>query len=36
VVKENPFFKHAFVGPAAMVEAKDVEVPCDQTGCKME
>ncbi len=36
VVKDNPFFKHAFVGPAAMVEAKDVEVPCDQTGCKME
>jgi len=36
VVKDNPFFKHAFVGTAAMVEAGDVAVPCDQTGCKME
>ncbi len=36
VVKDNPFFKHAFVGTADMIPAKDVEVPCDQTGCKME
>lgn len=36
IVKDNPFFKHAFVGPATMVPAKDVEVPCDQTGCKMQ
>jgi branched-chain amino acid transport system substrate-binding protein len=36
VVKDNPFFKHAFVGTATMIPAKDVEVPCDQTGCKME
>ena len=36
VVKDNPFFKHAFVGTAAMIQAKDVEVPCDKTGCKME
>lgn len=33
VVKDNPFFKHAFVGTATMISAKDVEVPCDQTGC---
>jgi branched-chain amino acid transport system substrate-binding protein len=33
VVKENPFFKHAFVGTASMIPAKDVEVPCEQTGC---
>ncbi len=35
IVKNNPFFKHAFVGPAVEVPAKDVEVPCDQTGCRM-
>jgi len=33
IVKENPFFKHAFVGTASMIPAKDVEVPCEQTGC---
>jgi branched-chain amino acid transport system substrate-binding protein len=33
VVKDNPFFKHAFVGTASMIPAKDVEVPCEQTGC---
>lgn len=36
IVKDNPFFKHAFVGTATMIPAKDVEVPCDQTGCKMD
>ncbi|MFZ0932259.1 MAG: ABC transporter substrate-binding protein [Syntrophobacteraceae bacterium] len=35
IVKENKFFKHAFVGPATMISAKDVEVPCEKTGCKM-
>ena len=35
IVKENKFFKHAFVGPATMVPAKEVEVPCNETGCKM-
>jgi branched-chain amino acid transport system substrate-binding protein len=36
VVKENKFFKHAFVGSATMVAAKDVEVSCEDTGCKMQ
>jgi branched-chain amino acid transport system substrate-binding protein len=34
VVAKNPFFKHAYVGPASMVAADKVNVPCDQTGCK--
>ncbi len=37
IVKNNKFFKqHAFEGPATMIPAKDVEVPCEQTGCKMK
>lgn len=36
IVKNNKFFKHAFEGPATMIPAKDVEVPCNQTGCKMK
>jgi branched-chain amino acid transport system substrate-binding protein len=35
VVKDSKFFKHAFVGPAKEIPAKDVEVPCAETGCKM-
>lgn len=35
IVKENKYFKHAFIGPAAEIPAKDVEVPCAETGCKM-
>jgi len=35
IVKENKFFKHAFIGPATEIPAKDVEVPCAETGCKM-
>ena len=35
IVRNNKFFKHAFVGPATMVPAKEVEVPCAETGCKM-
>jgi branched-chain amino acid transport system substrate-binding protein len=35
LVKDNPYFKHAFVGPATMISAKEVEVPCEETGCKM-
>jgi branched-chain amino acid transport system substrate-binding protein len=35
LVKDNPYFKHAFVGPATMIPAKEVEVPCEETGCKM-
>ncbi|HPC04473.1 MAG TPA: ABC transporter substrate-binding protein [Syntrophales bacterium] len=36
IVKENPFFKHAFEASAGMVPAADVEVPCAETGCKMK
>jgi branched-chain amino acid transport system substrate-binding protein len=37
IVKNNKFFKeHAFEGPATMIPAKDVEVPCAETGCKMK
>ena len=35
IVKENKFFKHAFEGPVTEIPAKDVEVPCAETGCKM-
>jgi len=35
IVKENKFFKHAFEGPATEITAKEVEVPCAETGCKM-
>jgi branched-chain amino acid transport system substrate-binding protein len=35
LVKDNPYFKHAFVGPATIISAKEVEVPCEETGCKM-
>ena len=34
IVEKNPFFKHAYVGPATMVAPDKIEVPCDQTGCK--
>jgi branched-chain amino acid transport system substrate-binding protein len=33
IVPKSEFFKHAFEGPATAIPAKDVEVPCDQTGC---
>ena len=33
MVPKSDFYKHAFVGPAVAMPAKDVEVPCDQTGC---
>lgn len=33
--KENKFYKHAYVGTAAMIPAEKVEVPCAETGCKM-
>ena len=35
IVKESKFFKHAYVGTATMIPAKDVEVACGDTGCKM-
>ena len=34
-MKDNKFFKHAFEGPATVITAKEVEVPCEETGCKM-
>ena len=33
VVKDNPFYKHAYVGPATKIPANDIEVPCSKTGC---
>jgi branched-chain amino acid transport system substrate-binding protein len=33
IVAKSEFFKHAFEGPATAISAKDVEVPCDKTGC---
>jgi branched-chain amino acid transport system substrate-binding protein len=35
IVKESKFYDHAYVGEASMVPAKDLEVPCEETGCKM-
>jgi branched-chain amino acid transport system substrate-binding protein len=34
VVAKNPFFKHAYVGPATMVAPEKINVPCEATGCK--
>lgn len=37
ITKKNKFYKHAFVGGSVtMIPAKDVEVPCEETGCKMK
>ena len=36
IVKQNKFFAHAFEGKTTMIPAKSVEVPCNQTGCKMK
>ncbi|WP_319521960.1 ABC transporter substrate-binding protein [uncultured Desulfosarcina sp.] len=33
LVENNEFFKHAHVGEPTMIPAKDIEVPCDKTGC---
>lgn len=33
LVKDNPFFDHAFVGQATNVPAKFISVPCAETGC---
>jgi branched-chain amino acid transport system substrate-binding protein len=35
IVKDSKFFKHAYVGVPTMIAVKDVEVPCADTGCKM-
>jgi len=36
MVKDNKFFKHAFVGVPTEIPAKDIEITCEQTGCKMK
>lgn len=36
IVKTTKYFKHAFEVPAGKAEAKDVEVSCEETGCKMK
>ncbi|MBN2031741.1 MAG: ABC transporter substrate-binding protein [Deltaproteobacteria bacterium] len=36
MVKESKFFKHAFVGVPNMIAAKDIEITCEETGCKMK
>ena len=33
IAPKSEFYKNAFVGPAVAIPAKEVEVPCDQTGC---
>jgi branched-chain amino acid transport system substrate-binding protein len=33
IVRENPFFKHAYEMYIGMTPAKSVEVPCNKTGC---
>ncbi len=33
IVKNNPFFDHAYVGEATMIPVEAVAVPCNQTGC---
>ena len=36
IVKKNKYFPHAFEGATTMIPAKAVEVPCNQTGCRMK
>jgi len=39
IAKEHKYskhFKHAFEVPAGVAAAKDIEVPCEETGCKMK
>jgi branched-chain amino acid transport system substrate-binding protein len=36
MVKESKFFKHAFVGKPKMIPAKNIEITCEETGCKMK
>jgi branched-chain amino acid transport system substrate-binding protein len=35
IVEKTKFFNHAFEAAAGMADAKSVEVPCEETGCKM-
>jgi len=34
IVKDNPYFKHAYVGKALEVAPDKIAVPCAKTGCK--
>jgi branched-chain amino acid transport system substrate-binding protein len=34
IVKDNPYFSHAYVGPAQQVDPAKIDVPCEETGCK--
>ncbi len=34
VVAENPFFSHAYLGPATKLAPDKVNVPCEETGCR--
>ncbi len=34
VVAENPYFNHAYTGPATMVAPEKIQVPCEETGCE--
>ena len=36
IVEKTKFFNHAFEAPAGMASAKSLEVPCEETGCKMK
>ena len=36
MVKESKFFKHAFVGEPKMIPPKDIEITCEETGCRMK
>jgi branched-chain amino acid transport system substrate-binding protein len=36
IVAKTPYFNHAFEAPIGMISPKDVEVPCEDTGCKMK
>jgi branched-chain amino acid transport system substrate-binding protein len=35
ITKKNRFFDHPYIDQASMIPAKDVEIPCEETGCKM-
>jgi len=36
IVAQNPYFEHAFEGPATMISAEAVAVPCEETRCAMQ
>ena len=36
IVQQSKFMKLPYVGEPIMIPAKDIEVPCEETGCKMK